>query len=181
MPRRQPRWPSIGFVSCNATARWRIAATLLPVGRAISPNSASVLGRNSWSGGSNRRIVTGKPFMIWKISAKSSRWIGNSSASPGTPSGFVLGHDHPAHRADAIGLEEHVLSAAQPDAFSAEASCHACVGHGLGIGADLHVADGVRPAHQRREILRRLWLDRWYCADYHLAGRPVDRDDLARL
>ena len=26
--------------------------------------------------------MTGKPFMIRKISAKSSRWIGNSSASP---------------------------------------------------------------------------------------------------
>ncbi len=81
MPSRQPRWPSIGLVSCNASARWRIAGTSLPVSRAISPNSASVFGRNSWSGGSRRRIVTGNPFMMRNISAKSSRWIGSNSAS----------------------------------------------------------------------------------------------------
>jgi len=34
----------------------------------------------------------------------------------------------------------------KPDALGAEAACRACVGHGLGIGADLHAADGVRPS-----------------------------------
>ena len=43
--------------------------------------SASVFGRNSCSGGSSRRIVTGRPLMISNSSAKSCRCIGRSLAS----------------------------------------------------------------------------------------------------
>ena len=38
------------------------------------------------------------------------------------PSTFVARDDHLAHRVDAIALEEHVLRAAEPDAFGAEAA-----------------------------------------------------------
>jgi hypothetical protein len=31
-------------------------------------------GRNSWSGGSSRRMVTGRPFIAVKMPMKSSRW-----------------------------------------------------------------------------------------------------------
>jgi len=75
--------------------------------------------------------------MIRKISAKSSR---------------CLGHDYSPHRADAVGLEKHVLGTAKPDALGAKAACHSRVGRGLGIGANLHLTDAVRPAHQGREI-----------------------------
>ena len=62
MPSRQPRWPSIGLNSCSASIfaprppRRRCRAP-----RATSRISSSPWGRNSCSGGSSRRIVTGRP------------------------------------------------------------------------------------------------------------------------
>src|SRR3546814_16177080 len=34
---------------------------------------------------------------------------------------FILGEDHPAHRGNARGVEEHMTGAAQPDALRSEA------------------------------------------------------------
>ena len=58
-----------------------IASTSVPSDAATSEISYSLCGRNSWSGGSSRRIVTGKPAMISNRSRKSLRWKGNSRAS----------------------------------------------------------------------------------------------------
>jgi hypothetical protein len=103
--------------------------------------------------------------MIRKISAKSSRWIG---------------HDHSAHRTDPVGLEKHMLGATKPDALGAETTRRARIGCGLGIGADPHAADRIRPAHQGREITRELRLDCRHFPNHDLTGRPIDGDDLAR-
>ena len=43
-----------------------------------SPNSSSTFGRNSCSGGSSRRIVTGKPAISRKMPTKSPRCSGSS-------------------------------------------------------------------------------------------------------
>ena len=86
-----------------------------------------------------------------------------------------------AHRADAVGVEEHVLGAAEADPFGAEAARRAGVGGGVGIGAHAHRADRVGPAHQRREIAGQLRLDRRHLAEHDLAGRAVDGDDVAGL
>ncbi len=99
---------------------------------------------------------------------------------PGTPSGFILGHDHPAHRADAVGFKKHVLGAAEPDALGTKAASGARIDQGLGVGANLHAADRIRPAHQGREIAGELRLDRRHRTDHDLARRPVDRDDFVR-
>ena len=48
---------------------------------ATSAYSASLCGRNSCSGGSSSRIVTGKPAMISNISMKSLRWAGSNFSS----------------------------------------------------------------------------------------------------
>ena len=63
----------------------------------------------------------------------------------GAPAFFGLGEDHLAHRDDALALEEHVLGAAQADAFGAEAARGARVERRLGVGAHLHAAHPVGP------------------------------------
>ena len=52
-----------------------------PIACATSAISLSPCGRNSCSGGSSRRIVTGRPLMISNSSTKSARCIGNSLAT----------------------------------------------------------------------------------------------------
>ena len=64
----------------------------------------------------------------------------------------VVGEDHLAHRHDAALLEEHMLGAAEPDAVGAEGEGLARIGRGIGIGAHLHAAKGIGPAHQRDEV-----------------------------
>src|SRR2546427_2935278 len=89
MPRRQPRWPSIGLASRSvsilairsSSTRWRSTFTPSASRRArssiISLYSFGVV-RNSCSGGSSRRIVTGSPSIARKMPTKSSRWKGSS-------------------------------------------------------------------------------------------------------
>ncbi len=86
----------------------------------------------------------------------------------------VGGEDHLAHGLDAVGLEEHVLGAAQPDALGAELAGGAGVVRRLGIGAHLEAADGVGPAHQRREFAGELRLLHLDLAEQHLPVAAVD-------
>ncbi len=58
---------------------------------------------------------------------------------------LVVGEDHLAHREDAVGLEEHVLGAAQPDAFGAVFQRGAGIGRRIGIGAHAEAAHLVGP------------------------------------
>ncbi len=92
--------------------------------------------------------------MMRNSSVKSARCIGSSLASAARRPCFLVGHDHLAHRADAVGLEEHVLGARQADSLGAEPARGAGIDRGLGIGADPEGADFVGPAHQCREITR---------------------------
>src|ERR1700752_1561948 len=48
---------------------------------------------------------------------------------------LVVGEDHLAHRTDAVAIEEHVLGAAEPDAFAAELQRNARVVRAVGVGA----------------------------------------------
>ena len=65
----------MGLYSCQA-----LAASNSGLSSAVSPTvaslmaSSSVSGRNSWSGGSSSRMVTGRPSMASRISSKSARW-----------------------------------------------------------------------------------------------------------
>jgi hypothetical protein len=76
-------------------------AASTPSEAATSAISASLCGRNSCSGGSSRRIVTGRPAMMRNSAVKSSRWKGSRRASAVRRPFLVLGHDHLAHGADA--------------------------------------------------------------------------------
>ncbi len=92
-----------------------------------------------------------------------------------------LREDHLAHGEDAVGIEEHVLGAAEPDALGAEFARGAGIERGLGVGADLEPADLVGPFHQRAEIAGQFRLNRRHRARDHLAGRAVEGDPVAGL
>ncbi len=86
MPRRTPRRPSIGLDSCRrwtalSSLRWRFLRWPRTSATAIATDSSVMSGRNSCSGGSIIRIVTGSPSIASKISLKSWRCSGSSSAS----------------------------------------------------------------------------------------------------
>ena len=92
------------------------------------------LGRNSCSGGSSRRIVTGRPSIASKRPSKSSCWSGSSSASAARLL-LGLGHDHRAHLGLAVRGHEHVLGPAEPDALGAELAGLGGVLGRVGVGA----------------------------------------------
>ena len=62
----QPRKPSIGLTSESFSILENTSSSLIPVS-AVSPltiSSRSPSGRNSWSGGSNSLMVTGRPESV---------------------------------------------------------------------------------------------------------------------
>ena len=77
-------------------------------------------GRNSCSGGSSSRMLTGSPSIASSSSMKSLRCNGNSASSAASRSSTV-----PARMTRSISVaavaEEHVLGAAQPDALARRA------------------------------------------------------------
>ena len=83
-------------------------------------SSSSTSGRNSCSGGSSSRMVTGRPSIASKMPSKSERCSFSSSSSAAFSSASVGGEDEPLHERQAVA-EEHVLGAAQADALGAEA------------------------------------------------------------
>ena len=95
----------------------------------------------------------------------------------GAAAASLRGEDHLAHRDDAVGLEEHVLGAAEADALGAEIARRAGIERRFGIGAHLHAADRIGPCHDGGEIAGKLRLDGRHLALHHLAGRAVDGDD----
>ncbi len=69
--------------------------------------------------------------------------------------GLVVAEDHLAHGEDALGLEEHVLGAAQADALGAEAARGLRVGRRVRVGGTFSVRTD-RPRHQRAELAAEL-------------------------
>ena len=63
-----------------------------------------------------------------------------------------VGADHLPDGGDAVGLEEHVLSAAQADALGAEFHGLGGVPGVVGVGADAHLAVLVRPGHDPAKL-----------------------------
>ncbi len=99
----------------------------------------------------------------------------------GAPGLFVLGENHLAHGADPGFLEEHVLGAAKPDAFTAEFDGGARIFRRIRVDANPELADLIGPAHQRAEFARQFRLDHRHPSGQHLAQRSVDGDDVAGL
>ncbi len=66
--------------------------------------------------------------------------------------GLVVGHDHLAHRRDAVAFKEHVLGAAEADALRAELDGARGVQRVVGVRADRHSGELVRDRHQALEL-----------------------------
>ena len=90
-PSRTPRSPSIGFASCiRRTAVSRVASrpgsAPSASARATRAVSSASGGRNSCSGGSSSRMVTGRPSIAARMPTKSARCSGSSAASAASSS-----------------------------------------------------------------------------------------------
>ena len=182
MPRRHPRVPSIGFASRHALGggEERAAGVVeLALARRVT-SSSSMSGRNSCSGGSSSRTVTGRPSIASRIPTKSARWSVSSSSSAALLLGFVgVGEDEPLHERQPVA-EEHVLGAAQADALGAEA--RAPPRRRAGRSALVRTPSVRNSSAQPRIVVERaggLGRDDRHRADDDLAGRAVDRDDVA--
>ncbi len=76
-PSRTPRRPSMGLVS----RRRRTAVSSSREWSSVALRRSSCDGRNSCSGGSIRRMVTGRPSMAARMRVKSARWSGSRASS----------------------------------------------------------------------------------------------------
>ena len=112
--------------------------------RARSTIRSSRLGRNSCSGGSSVRITTGKPSIALNRPAKSLRCMGSSFCERLAAGLLVARQNHRLHVRDAILGEEHVLGAAQADAFGAELAGGFGVARNIRIGAHAEACRGTR-------------------------------------
>ena len=92
--------------------------------------------------------------------------------------GRVVGQDEALHQREPVA-QEHVLGAAEPDALGTEAARHVGVVRQVGVGPHLHATEAVSPLEDGVERATRLGSDDRDRADHHLAGRAVDRDDVA--
>ena len=114
--------------------------------RAISTIRSSRLGRNSCSGGSMVRMVTGVAVhrledAVEVVALQRQQLVERRAAI-----GFVVGEDHPLHDRDAAFAEEHVLGAAQADAARAERVGELGLIRLIGVGAHAQAAELVGPA-----------------------------------
>ena len=182
MPRRTPRWPSIGLNSCSCSTRCSSvffsssSAPVTPVASsfAISTIRSSRFGRNSWSGGSIVRMVTGVALHRLEHAVEVGALQRQQLVQRGPAIGLVVGQDHPLHLLDAALAEEHVLGAAQPDAARAERVGELGLVRQIGVGADAERPLLVGPREQLAEAL----------VDVRLLGLHLAREhlqDLARL
>ena len=118
----------VGLVQLGDAAAHRLELDM-PAASATASSSSSSCGRNSCSGGSSRRMVTGRPRhdleQLDEVVALHRQDLGQRLL----PALGVAGQDHLLHGDDAVGLEEHVLGAAQADALGPEAD------RGAGVAA----------------------------------------------
>ena len=160
MPRRTPAHPQHRVelaqrLDPRVTSRQRQRPAPRP-GRA-APRAPE--GRNSCSGGSNRRMQTGRPAMISNSAAKSARCIGSRRSSTARPVLGPLGEDHLAHHGQMRSPSKNMCSVRQrPIPSAAKVRAIARLGRRVGVGAHAEVAELVGPAEQRAErpVERRL-------------------------
>ena len=143
---------------------------------AISPGS---LGRNSCSGGSSSRMVTGYPSIARKIASKSDRCIGSSLASaarrPSVSDARII-----SRMAESRSPSKNMCSVRQSPMPSAPKSRPRCASAGVSALTrtrscrirSAHRMSAVEVAAQLRGHQRRL-------SGEHLAGAAVHRDPVA--
>ena len=179
--RRQPRRPSIGLASWSSSTRRLTFSTGMPSWRATSAWPASSCGRNSCSGGSSRRIVTGRPSIASKMPMKSCFWNGSSSARaffrPASSSARIIfrmatirwsskNMCSVRHRPIPSAPNERALTASSGvSALVRTLSVRTLSAHDMSVG----------------EVAGDRGIDGRHLADHDVAGRAVDRDEVADL
>ncbi len=194
MPSRQPRKPSMGLNSCSSWTRLCHLSTEMPSCSATScwPCGLSCCGRNSCK----RRIEQAnagrpagqRPEDAFEILLLMRQQFGKAVLRSSRFSARIIC----THGDDAVAFEEHVLGAAQADAFRAEGDGVFYLIGLIGVGANAQLAVLVGQLHQRVVILKHFAIGRLQrLADEHLlqfaiggfdravenfAGRAVDAD-----
>ena len=92
---------------------------------------------------------------------------------------FIVRQDHLAHSGNARGIKEHMLRAAQANAFCTKIARRLRIQWRFGVGADFHPATGIGPDHQRAKITHQLRLQRRDFTRHHFSGGTIKRDDIA--
>ncbi len=78
---------------------------------------------------------------------------GQQALQVALPLFLVFSEDHAAHLVNALCVEEHVLGAAQADAFGAQFACLGGILWRFGIGAHLQATVLIGPGEQDLEVL----------------------------
>ena len=91
-------------------------------------------------------MVTGNPSMALKMPTKSARCMGSSFLQRAAAVLLVVRQNHRAHVRQTIFGEEHVLGAAESDAFGAERTRLHGIARNVGVGANAHAAEAGRPS-----------------------------------
>ena len=140
--------------------------------------SSSVAGRNSCSGGSSSRTVTGSPSMASRMPRKSSRWTDAQLLEGLGLLGRRVGQDHPPHHRQPVLAQEHVLGAAQADPLGAQAAGVGGVVAGVGVGphGQVALADVVGPRQHGVERGGGLGRGERHLPGHHDAGPAVEGD-----
>ena len=131
--------------------RWRRSSWIWR--SAIWCCSSSRSGRNSWSGGSSRRIIdrlaVHRPEEIGEVVALERKERGDRLRRARCSVGAVIIRCTIGRRST---LEEHVLGPAQADALGAETAGALGVAAVVGVGSNAQSADVVGPAEQCGEV-----------------------------
>ncbi len=140
--------------------------------------SSSVEGKNSCSGGSSNRTVTGRPSIAARMDDEVLALDEAQLLERVGLLGRRLGQDHPPHHGQAVLAQEHVLGAAQTDALGAELARVGGVVAGVGVGPDVEMAlaDVVGPREHGVEGGGRLGRGQRHLAGDDDAGAAVERD-----
>ena len=75
----------------------------------------------------------------------------------GTSLALVEGHDHLADDRQPVWRHEHVLGAAESDAFGAELTCLGRIGRRVRVRVHPEPANPVGPPEDRLEVLVQAW------------------------
>ena len=154
MPRRTPRWPSIGLNSCSCSTRASscLLARRAPCPSARSPPCAAIstisssrlrqelVQRRIDGADRDRRALHLLEHAVEVLALQRQQLVERGAAI-----GFVVGQDHPLHDRDAALAEEHVLGAAQADAARAERIRELRLVRLIRVGAHAEAAELVGP------------------------------------
>ena len=97
-------------------------------------------------------MVTGKSVHGAKDADEIVALHGQQLAQRGAAVFLVVGENHGPHVRQTVFGKEHVLGAAQADAFGAERPRLQSIARNVGVGAHSHAAEGLGPAHELQQF-----------------------------